>query len=354
MRASRLLSIVLLLQNRGRMTGPDLARELEVSVRTVYRDIDALSAAGIPVVSDRGSSGGFSLLDGYRTRLTGLTPNEADALLLGALGGIAADLGIAADQATAESKLLAALPDGLRDRAALARDRFLLDAPGWFSSDEDAGSLPLVASAVWEGRRLTWRYQSWRGISDRTVDPLALVLKGGAWYVFAVADGTPRTYRVSRIIEATMRDELVIRPPGFELAAYWAGWSQDFYCRLYPDSATIRLSPKGMALLPHFLDSYRTETVRRTASPPDDDGWVTAVVPIEQVGHAALELLHFGIDVIVISPPELRGELADLAQALLERYVPSADPSPNGQAVRQDPPAGQTAGQVAAPGPDPQ
>ncbi|HEV2529963.1 MAG TPA: YafY family protein [Thermomicrobiales bacterium] len=320
MRASRLLSIVLLLQNRGRMTGPELASELEVSVRTVYRDIDALSAAGIPVVSDRGSVGGFRLLDGYRTRLTGLTPNEADALLFGALGGIAADLGIGQDRATAEGKLLAALPDGLRDRASLAHDRFLLDVPGWFTAEESSTFLPLVASAVWESRRLTWRYQSWRGVTDRTVDPLALVLKGGAWYVIAGSDGKLRTYRVNRIQEATLLDEPVSRPDGFNLAAYWAEWSTDFNRRLYPDSATIRLSPRGMSLLPHFLDSYRTEALRRTASAPGADGWVTAEVPIEQVGHAALEILHFGVDLIVESPPELRAEVAALAADVARRY----------------------------------
>ena len=320
MRASRLLSIILLLQNRGRMTGPELARELEVSVRTVYRDIDALSASGIPVLSDRGSDGGFRLLDGYRTRLTGLTALEADTLLFGVLAGIATDLGRGAEQATAEGKLLAALPEALRDRTTQARDRFLFDAPAWHMVDDEPGFLPLVATAVWEERRMSWRYQRWVGVVDRTVDPLAIVLKGGVWYVIAATDGSIRTYRASRILRATMLDERATRPADFELPSYWSGWVEQFHQRLYPDRATIRLSARGMRLLPYFLDGHRTAMVRRTATEPDADGWVTATLPLEQVGQAALELLHFGTELLILSPPALRDEIATLAAAVAQSY----------------------------------
>ena len=321
MRASRLLSIVLLLQNRGRLTGPELAAELEVSVRTVYRDIDALSAAGIPVLADRGPAGGFRLLDGYRTRLTGLTPDEADALFLTGAPDIAGELGLGEVMATAQLKLLAALPDGLRERAERARQRFHLDAPGWYHDDDELPFLPLVAEAVWRQRPVAWRYRRWGGEIERTVEPLGLVLKGGVWYAVAAVDGDPRTYRVSRILSADLQDGRFERPDGFDLAAYWSAWSEAFNRRLYPDTATIRLSPAGQRLLPYFLDSYRTRVVRASQGTADEEGWVSASVPTESLHHAAMELLRFGTEIEVLDPPELRAAIAGLAGAIRTRYA---------------------------------
>lgn len=321
MRASRLLSIVLLLQNRGRLTGPELARELEVSVRTVYRDIDSLSAAGIPVIADRGPDGGFRLLDGYRTRLTGLTPDEADTLFLAGAPAIAAELGLGELMATTRLKLMAALPEAIRDRAERARGRFHLDAPGWYHDAEPLPFLPLVAEAVWQQRSVQWHYHRWGGEIDRTVDPLGIVLKGGVWYVVAAVGDEPRTYRVSRIITATLLDERFERPSGFDLAAFWDEWSEAFNARMYPHGATVRLSPKGQRLLPFFLDSYRTRLVRASQGPPDAEGWVTACLPTESFEHAALELLHFGLEIEVIGPPDLRRQVATLAGQVHRRYL---------------------------------
>lgn len=323
MRASRLLSIVLLLQNRGRLTGSELAAELEVSVRTIYRDIDSLSASGIPVIADRGPAGGFRLLDGYRTRLTGLTPDEADTLFLAGAPGIAGELGLGAGMATAQLKLLAALPDGLRERAERARGRFHLDAPGWYHDDDDLPFLPLVAEAVWQQRRVSWRYQRWGGEVDRTAEPLGLVLKGGVWYVVAAVDGTARTYRVSRILAADLLTVRFERPAMFDLARYWAEWSEAFNERMYPRQATVRFSPAGQRLLSFFLDSYRTRMARASQGEPDEMGWVTASLPMESFSHAAMELLRFGTEIDVLDPPELRAQLADLAGAILARYAGS-------------------------------
>ena len=321
-RASRLMSILLLLQNRGQLTAPELATELEVSVRTIYRDMDSLSAAGIPVIADRGTGGGFRLLDGYRTRLTGLTADEADSLFLAGTPGVAADLGLEDVLATAQLKMLAALPDGLRDRADRARARFLLDAPGWYHDDTDLPCLPALADAVWNQRAVAVRYQRWGGDEVcRTLEPLGLVLKGGVWYVVAAVDGDRRTYRVSRVRSVKPTGETFVRPADFELAAYWAEWSQAFNRRMYPGAATIRLSPNGMALLTFFLDTYRTQAVRATASPPDADGWVTATLPIETFTHAALELLHFGMEAEVIAPAELRQTVAALAAQIADRHA---------------------------------
>ncbi|MEA2513935.1 MAG: hypothetical protein QOJ59_3422, partial [Thermomicrobiales bacterium] len=228
MRASRLLSILLLLQTRGRMTAQALADELEVSVRTVYRDVDSLSAAGVPVYGDRGPDGGYQLLDGYRTRLTGLTADEAESLFLAGVPGPAAELGLGTVLAAAQLKLMAALPPELRSRAGRIRERFHLDAPGWFQDAEQPPYLAAVADAVWNQKRLRVRYQRWGGEVERALDPLGLVLKGGAWYLVGAVAGQERTYRISRILELETLDERCERPEGFDLVGYWTTWSEQF------------------------------------------------------------------------------------------------------------------------------
>ncbi len=254
MRASRLLSLLLLLQTRGRLTAGELARELEVSVRTIYRDVESLSAAGVPVYSDRGPTGGYQLLDGYRTRLTGLTPDEAESLFLAGMPGPAAELGLGTVLATAQLKLLAALPPELQSRAGRIGERFHLDAPGWFHEGERLPHLATVADAVWNQRRLHVRYQRWRGEVERTLDPLGLVLKAGAWYLVARASGQLRTYRASRILELDVLDERFERPDDFDLATFWDTWSEQFQRRLYRYEVTVRLSPRGLQLLPYLFN----------------------------------------------------------------------------------------------------
>src|SRR3954464_6003157 len=186
-RASRLVSLLLLLQTRGRMTAGELAEELEVSVRTVYRDVESLGAAGVPVYADRGPAGGYQLLDGYRTRLTGMTGDEAGTLFLAGVPGPAAELGLGSVLPAAELKLRASLPGELADRADRVRERFHLDAPGWFRADEPTPYLSTVASAVWDSRQLAIRYRRWKAPREvsRTLDPLGVVLKAGRWYLVA-------------------------------------------------------------------------------------------------------------------------------------------------------------------------
>src|SRR3954469_8391357 len=202
MRASRLISLLLLLQNRGRMTAQALADELEVSVRTVYRDVESLGAAGVPIYADRGPAGGYQLLDGYRTRLTGLTSDEAGTLFLAGVPGPAAELGLGSVLAAAELKLRASLPGELADRADRVRERFHLDAPGWFRPDEPTPDLSTVAEAVWSSRRLEIRYRRWKAPREvtRTLDPLGVVLKAGRWYLVAGSATRTTAYRVSNIL----------------------------------------------------------------------------------------------------------------------------------------------------------
>src|SRR5215207_9922956 len=198
MRASRLVALLLLLQTRGQMTAAALARELEVSVRSIHRDVDALSEAGVPIYAERGPHGGIRLVDGYRTRLTGMTPDEAEALFLSGLPGPAAELGLGTVVTAARLKVLAALPPELRTRASRLVERFHLDAAAWYHADEPVPHLGPLSEAVWESQRVVVGYNRGDKTVDRILEPVGLVLKAGVWYLVAMVDGQPRTYRVSR------------------------------------------------------------------------------------------------------------------------------------------------------------
>lgn len=319
MRASRLLSILLLLQARGRMTARALAEELEISVRTVHRDIDDLSASGVPVYADRGRTGGFQLLDGYRTQLTGLTAAEAESLFLAGLPGPAAELGLGEAMAVAHLKLLAALPGERREGAERVAARFHLDPVGWYRQAERADLLPTLARAVWEPRKIRVRYGAWNEVADRELEPLGLVLKGGVWYLVAQAGGKARTYRVSSIRTLETTDVAFARPDGFDLAAYWEASSKAFEAQLYTGQATVRLSPRGMWMLAQLPQAVE-EMARATAGPADTEGWVTAAIPIETVEHAAGEILKLGVEAEVLGPPDLRARMAEIVRRLAGVY----------------------------------
>ncbi|MEU0811328.1 WYL domain-containing protein [Streptomyces sp. NPDC005970] len=327
MRADRLLSLLLLLQNRGRMTAPELAAELEVSVRTVYRDIDALGASGIPVYADRGPAGGYRLLDGYRTRLTGLTGDEADSLSLAGMPGPATQLGLGADLATAQLKLRAALPAELGERSRRIQERFHLDAPGWFRDAEEVPHLGAVAEAVWRPSVLRVHYRRWRGEVRRDLHPLGLVLKGGIWYLVArveSAEGAEgvRTYRVSRMLAAEVLEETFERPTGFDLAAYWEESSRRLEEMRFQGEAELLLTPRGLRLLPMKFGAAG-EAAAAAAGPPDADGRVRVVLPVESLPVATHDVLWLGAEADVLGPPELREAVARTVTELAQRYAPS-------------------------------
>ena len=363
MRASRLLSLLLLLQTRGRMTATELSERLEVSVRTVYRDVEALSAAGIPVYADRGPAGGYRLLEGYRTRLNGLTAEEASSLFLAVLPGPAAELGLGEVAATAELKLLAALPPEPRGLARRMRERFHLDVPGWYHAGEETRFLADAADAVWRQRPLRMTYQRWGpSVVERTVHPHGLVLKAGTWYLVArAAPDLPsgpapagaglmdpgaaqtghtasapanrgpvsvetsaladmRTYRIGRIQSAELLDGSFTRLDAFDLAAYWREWSARFRDDMYTAEAVVRLTPEAAPMLRHTLGAAITDDALAEAGPPDDTGRIRVRLAIESVRVAAWQLLRLGAAVEVLEPAELRARMTETIAELSRLY----------------------------------
>jgi predicted DNA-binding transcriptional regulator YafY len=319
MRASRLVQLLLLLQARGRTTAAVLATELEVSERTIHRDVDALSAAGVPIYAERGPHGGIQLVDGYRTRLTGLTADEAEALFLSGMPGPAAELGLGTVVAAARLKVLASLPGELRARASRLVERFHLDATAWFSSSDPVPNLATLADAVWEARRATIRYRRGDDSVERQLEPIGLVLKAGVWYLVAGSDEQIRTYRVSRITEVAVSDIHFERPADFDLPAYWAESTATYEQAAPRITVTVRIDP---AVLGALADAVGGQAVRDAERLPadDPDGWlhlrVTADWPEEVPGR----LIGLGSRAEILDPPEVRERAITLAKRMLERH----------------------------------
>lgn len=323
MLASRLLSILMLLQTRGRMSASELAEQFEVAVRTIHRDIDQLSAAGIPVYAERGRSGGFRLHEGYRTTLTGLTRSEAETLFLTGLPGPAEQLGLAESLSTARLKLMAALPADVQPGVERVAARFHLDTAAWFRDADQLPSLQVVARAVWSERMLKLHYRRAGHTSTypRTLAPLGLVLKGGVWYLVAQSGNAIRTYRVANIIDAEICPESFVRPPEFDLPRYWAKASRDYETGIYREHAEVRLSPKGRGLL-ELLGPYVMKAAADTAHKPDRKGWIRCTLPLESLDHGIRELMRLGDEVQVLGPPALRAQLAETAERMAKNHAP--------------------------------
>jgi predicted DNA-binding transcriptional regulator YafY len=335
MSAGRLLSMLLLLQTRGRLSAPQLADELGISVRTAYRDLARLQAAGVPLYAETGQHGGYRLVEGYRTRLTGLSGGEARALFLAGLPAPAADLGLAEEVAAARLKLLAALPAELREQAERTAAVFHLDAPGWYQEVETQPFLTQLMDAVVGQRAVDVGYRRWRAPQEvrRRLRPYGLVLKSGAWYLVAAGpDGRVATYRVAQLREVFVTPEPFARPDGFDLVAHWSAYLAEFEARRFTGTATIRLSAEGLARLPDLADPAVVRAVAGSAGRPDDNGWVEATIPTEQVRHTCQELLRLGAEVEVIEPAELREAMATTVAELARRYgVPDRQNSSHDQ-----------------------
>lgn len=339
MRASRLLKIQMLLQTRGRMSAAALAQVLEVSVRTLYRDVDQLSAAGVPVVAEQGRHGGFRLLDGWSTTLTGLTPSEAQAVFLSGLAGPAAQLGLGAAVDSAQLKLQAALPSPWRGDARRVAERLHLDPLDWYRDTEPVPQLPAVAAAVWNEQRLALRYDSWKGMVEREVDALGLVLKAGTWYLVGAVGGAPRTFRVAAIQAAVPAAGRARRPRGFELARHWVESTRRFEHDLFAARATVRASAAGLRLLRQqgALWARAVAAVR----PPRGGAWVRLELPVEADEVSARQLLRLAPEVEVLAPAALRRAVLQHLHAAWALYV-GGPAGPSSAALPRQPPPPRT------------
>jgi len=318
MRASRLLSILILLQIHGRVSARVLSERFEVSKRTIYRDVDELSAAGVPIYAERGASGGFALLDGWQTRLTGMTGEEAEAILLSSLPATAADLGLGETAATARLKLFAAMPAQSSAAAQRVADRFHFDPVPWHRRPAPRREdLRLLARAVWECRRLGLTYDSWAGAKRRILEPLGIVLKAGEYYFVALRRGRPAIHKLDYARDLALLDETFERPNAFDLAAAWRDALDQFEASLRHDIARLRVAPVAMSRL-GVLNADMAEPI--FAATPQADGWREVDVPIESVAYAAGQLLGLGATVEVLAPEALKAELKRRAETVAALY----------------------------------
>ncbi|MBN1659293.1 MAG: YafY family transcriptional regulator [Anaerolineae bacterium] len=323
MRADRLLSILMLLQARGKMTAQALADEVEMSVRTIYRDLDALSAAGVPVYAERGPGGGCMLLDSYRTTLTGLTRDEVRALFALSIPAPLADLGIDDEVRAALHKLSASLPASRRSDEAGTRQRIHLDPRGWSSSQAPAPHLQAIYQAVWDDRRVELTVCLPFDTTSRVVvEPLGLVAKANAWYLVARRDEHTRVYRLADVVEARALDKAFARESGFDLVDFWQAWCMRVEASRAHHVATIRVSPDLWPLLPYYL-GREARLDLTSGDEPGDGQWRTATVFFESLEEARMRLLGCGRAVEIVAPRVLRETVADYAAQVAALYAPA-------------------------------
>lgn len=325
MRADRLLSLLLTLQTEGKVKARELARRLGVSPRTIYRDLDALTAAGVPVYAEPGPTGGVALLGGYRTQLTGLSGAELQTLFFGKPPALLQDLGLSTVADAAQLKMLASLPAPSRPKAQGAQQHLYIDTTGWAKSRDAVPLLPPLYEAVRQARRVRLRYARPDKTGDdktvtRLVDPLGLVARGSTWYLIAGVEGELRTYRVSRVEGVEITDEACLRPDGFDLAAYWEASKAAFREQLPRYPVTVRAAPDMVA---RMRVSGRYARVTAEAQVPDAGGWVRLGLLFEVDWEACEYLLSFGPAVEVLDPPQLRQQIARRAQETVQLYADS-------------------------------
>lgn len=300
------------------MTTRDLARRLEVSERTVHRDMEALSAARVPIYALRGVHGGWQLDEHWRTQVPGLDEIELRAFLM-AQPRVIGNPRLAAAAERALGKLMAAMPDSLREQAASLRQRLYVDTAGWRGTTENLGMLPIVQEAVTRDRKLCMQYKpSGRERAERVVDPLGLVAKGNAWYLVANTPRGFRTYRVSRITDARVLDDPCERPTAFDLAAYWQASTKRFQDGWRRHIAILRVEPQTA----EWMRMWQTASSPQNA--PDPDGWVTLHLQFDHENEACFMVLGLGSRVEVIEPESLRDRVVTEARKLVDRHQNTA------------------------------
>lgn len=316
MKSDRLLSILLLLQTRGRVPATELARRLEVTPRTIYRDVEALSAAGVPVYAERGRLGGIELLPGFRTDVTGMTGDEARALFVLATSCAHNALGLDAALSSALRKVMAALPSTHRPAAELTSRRILVDPERWWAAPRPEVDIDVLHESVVSDQRLVIRYRHSDDpkVHTYTVDPYGLVFKAGTWYLVADRDTTPRLFRADRVLAARIADDPVRRRPGVELAEVWADLRSDVEHR----SATVAVRARIRTdRLTWFI---RVSGAQLAEYPTESDGEWTEIKLAYPALRAVRQLLPHADAVEVLDPPEARTELAAAARAVAELY----------------------------------
>jgi len=317
MRADRLLSLLMLLQTRGTQTAQSLAAELEVTERTIYRDVTALSAAGVPVYTERGPGGGIALVEDYRTNLTGLNADEVRALFMLSIPAPLDQLGVGAELRTALLKLSAALPSSRQAEGSTARQRIHLDAAWWFQSEEPTPHLKTIQAALWSNRKLELVYRSDFGASvEMVLAPYGLVAKASVWYLVGAREDHLRVLRISRIQQAGLGAEGFEYPATFDLASFWKSWCDEFESSRPQIPVTLRVSPA----LAQILSENRPETLM---SPPkiEPDGWQTITLTFESIESARTRILGYGGAAEVLEPLALRRSVQDFARQTLARYT---------------------------------
>jgi len=316
MKSGRLLEMLLLLQARGQVTAAELAERLEASPRTVYRDAEALSSAGVPIYTERGRAGGIRLLPGYRTDVTGLTQDEARALFVLTTGGAQEDLGLGTAARSAILKVMRAVPEPFRPAATATSQRILVDPAGWMRPPDPGGALGVLQAAVFTDRRLRLRYRSsgQGSASERVVDPYGLVCKAGIWYLVADQDGEPRLFRVSRVVAAVADEAPVRRRDGAELAGLWALLRREVEDRPAPLPVLVRVRREWLDMFGRICAAHLDGPLPAAAGE-----WVEVPLRFPAV-KAARTLLSFAGNVEVVSPPEVRADLAAAAAEVVACY----------------------------------
>lgn len=319
MRADRLISMILLLQGRKRMTAKELSEELEVCIRTIYRDIDALSLAGIPVYAVEGPGGGYSLVENYRTSLNGLSRQEIEAFFMLAIPGALEDLGIAKQLKSTILKLSSAFPALFSSSSEYVKNRLYLDPSRWFENHHPSSFMKILQEAVWKDKRMEMLYKKTSSAGKSiTVSPYALVAKNGVWYLVAESDRGMRVYRVSRIIEMNLLDAGFTRNSDFDLEIFWKHWVEQYRQILPEYRVRMEVDEKKLLQLGRITSSDFLDAVKSGVKNGRGNRIVEYV--FERMEEARMYLLGLGDAVTILDPHELKTELIALVSKISKNY----------------------------------
>src|SRR5258708_25246731 len=316
MRADRLLSLMMLLQRRGKMTTQALARELEVSRRTVLRDVEALSAAGVPLYTEGGHGGGVALDENYRLSLTGLKEAEVRALFLANNSRLLRDIGLGEAAESTQPKLFAALPALHQQAVEHIRQRIYIDPLWWWHADQPLPFWEELQRAVYEDRRFRVVYEHYDGgVVERELEPYSLAAKASLWYLIAMREGAIRTYRVARFHNVTVLDTHFERRQDFDLVTHWTTHAHEFVASLIQYHFTLRIDSRRMSVA-----KWNTPGRSEVIEPPGADGWLTARFSVESVDVARMFIVGLGPQAVVVDPPELRDSIVEFAHEMIKLY----------------------------------